>query len=218
MKFADIVGLINSAPSGSFVGITDYVSEKADVTSVTGHLGVSYAKAKEKKIEALEKAIQENDFSPITVEGDCHFDETKNVFNSRKKSAPIRHFKITYGRDQVLQTMQEILESWKNPKERANNKVNLSEKENGLTYNTETGTFTFSLLVEKIYYKEEASEKAKEESGLSDKVTIKQPETLLKEAIRKRFEKPFRTYTLEEGKFKNISIGGTKFSSDEITF
>jgi hypothetical protein len=216
VKFADVVSMINAAPSGSFVGVTNYVSEKGDVASFVGHIGFSYAKAKQMAIDALKEAILKCDFEPIVVSGNCYHDGTE--FNSRKRSAPVKPYKMEFDKYQVQETAKEILNGWENPKERENNKVNLSEKENGLSFNTETGNFTFGLLVEKITYKDEASKLVKEEMGFSDKVEIKAPETKLKEEIRERFEKKFRTFTLSCGKFESVSIAGNRFASDEITF
>lgn len=216
VKFADIVHMVNSAPSGGFCGVTNYVSEKGEVSSITGHLGFDYGKAKQKGIDGLRKAIEAKDFQAITVRGNCYKDG--NEWNSRKRNCPVYPYAITYTPEQVMATAKEILEGWENPKERENNKVNLSEKANGLAFNPETGNFTFSLLVEKQTYKEEASNAAKEALGIETKVEIKQPDTKLKEAIRERFEKKMRTFTLSQGKFEEISIAGTRFKSDEIMF
>lgn len=216
MKFSEVVNIINAAPSGSFCGITNYQSTTGDTSSFIGQLGFSYQTAKAKAITALEKALAEKDFQPIAVSGNCYFDGTS--YNSRLRSAPVKPFAIVYTVDDVMKEATDILEAWKNPKERADNKVLLSEKKNGLAYNVETGKFTFSLLVTTQTYKEEKSEAVKEAMGTAGKVEIKAPETLLKEAIRSRFEGKFRTFELAQGKFDEVSIGGVRFKSSEILF
>lgn len=216
MKFAEVVQIINAAPSGSFCGIKDYIGSNGDCSSIIGNLGFSYETAKAKAIAALEKALAEKDFQPIAVSGNCYFDGRE--FNSRLRSAPVKPFAIFYTVDDVIKEATDILENWKNPVERKNNKIALSEKKNGLAYNVETGKFTFSLLVTTQTYKEEKSEAVKEAMGTADKIEIKAPETLLKEKIRSRFEGKFRTFELAQGKFDEVSIGGVRFKSSEILF
>ena len=214
-KLKDIISSVNEACSGQFVGITNYVSDKGDVSSITGHIAPNYQTARTKAIEALETAILVNDFEAITVKGTCRKDG--NVFNSRKRSAPIMPYEIEFSKTDVMAIANSILESWKNPKERENNKVELSDKgATGLVYNTETGTVSFSLLVEKQTYKEELSEQAKE--GKEEKEENKMPETKLKEIITKRFQKPFKTFVLSPGKFDALTINKMRFKSEELTF
>ena len=216
IKFADVVAMVNGAPSGGFVGITDYVSEKGEVSSIVGHLGFDYGKARQIAIKDLAAAVAAGTFEAITVKGKCYHDGKE--FNARMRSCPVKDYDITYTPRQVLEMANNILTAWQNPKERESNKVNLSDKQNGLAYNTETGNFTFALLVEKQTYKEDKSDAAKEAMGLADAVEIKAPETKLKEVIRGMFEKKMRSFTLSAGKFAEISIAGNRFKSDEITF
>jgi len=214
MKFQAVVDLFSKAPSGAFVGITDYVSSDSEVSSITGHLGFSYSTVKAQNIERLKAKIEQG-FEPIIVSGNCYHDGKE--FNARKRSAPIKPYCITYSPEEVKAVAEKILEGWLNPVERENNKVALTEKENGLAFQTATGNFTFSLLVEKQYYKEEASKAAKAANGVTDDIEIKHPETKLKEEIRGMVERKFRTFTIGEGKFKSISIAGTRIESSDIT-
>lgn len=208
-KFKEILTSFNEAPTGGFVGITDYQSQNGDIVSVTGRLGLSYGDAKQAGIDALEQAIKTKDFEAVTVSGSCY--EENGVFNSRKRSWDMKEFEITFEVDEVMETAKEILEAWKNPKARKDNKVQLTEKENGLSLNKETGSFNFSLMVDHETYKGNDSDKEK-------KVKATMPESLLKTAIRKRFEKKIKAYTIEEGKFARLKIGGKEYLSENITF
>lgn len=217
IKLPELVKTINECPTGGYVGITDYVSENGDVTSVTGHIGCSYADGRRVSIQELKDAIALKDFSEMTVQGQCYWDESAKAWNSRKRSLPLENYDITYDFDKVLEMAKGVLHDWENPAERNSNKVNLAvEKESGLVYNTETGTINLTLLVDHVYYKEEKSEEAKK--GMGEKVKAQEPLANLKEQIRSRFAKKIRSYTISEGKFASLSIGGRKFASDEITF
>jgi hypothetical protein len=216
MKLAELTSMFREASGGAFVGITDYVSEQGDCVSYSGHAPFSYANAKAKAIKALESAIAANDFQPITVSGNCYHDGTE--YNARKRSCPVKPYTITYDAATVKARALEILDGWKNPKERQNNQIALTEKAESVSYNTETGTISFLLLVEHSYYKEEKSIEAKDALGIVEKVEIKAPDTKLNAAIRERFEKPVKRITLSAGKFNAISIDGNKFTSQEIQF
>ena len=212
--FKEVLNAINESPSGAFVGLTDYVDSKGDVTSVTGHIGASYGSMKENAIAELKQAIEDEDFSDTIVSGKCNAFEGE--FNARKKLWDVEPFIICYDKEQVITTAKEILEGWENPKTRKKNGVELSEKENGLVFNKETGTFNFTLMVEKETYKEALSESNKEGKEVKEKTQA--PITMLKSVIRKRFEKKIKSYTIGAGKFKQLSIAGYKFKSEEITF
>lgn len=216
MKFAELVNTINKSPSGAFCSIRGYQSETGNVSNILGHLGYSYKTAKDKAIAALKLAIDNGTLESIAITGTCYKDGDE--WNPRKKSCPAKEYSIIYSADEVNAKAKEILDSWENPKERANNNVNLSEKENGLAFNTETNTFSFCLLVERQEYIEEASNDAKEALGIVDKVQIKAPETKLSDAIRKQIEKPIRTITISSGKFSEIKMSGVSITSNEIMF
>jgi hypothetical protein len=216
-KIKDIVDCMNEAPSGGYVGIVDYESSNGDVVSVVGQLGCSYSDAKAKSIEALKTAIDENDFSDISVSGVCYGDKQSDgsiIWNARKRSLPLLSFNETFTKDEVLSVAKDILEAWENPAPRKSNKVQLTEKNDGLSFNTETLSFNFTLLVNNETYKEELSKKAKH--GKEVKVKASAPESVLKNEIRKRFEKKIKSYSLSKGKFAKLSIGGKNFLSEEI--
>lgn len=216
MKLSELTSMFKEASGGAFVGVKNYISETGDCVSYSGHAPFSYANAKAKAVKALEAAIAANDFQDITVSGNCYHDGKE--FNPRKRSCPVQAYTIKYDANTVKAEAVKILEAWKTPKERENNQVALTEKAESVSYNTETGTISFLLLVEHSYYKEDKSKEAKEALGIVEKVEIKAPETKLKEAIRRRFEKPLKRITLQSGKFEAISIDGNKFTSDEIQF
>ncbi len=214
----NLVTLMDNAPSGGFVGLTDYESENGDVTSVTGQLGCSYADVKAFKIAGIKEAIENEDFEPITVTGQGYAEKIdgKLVFGRKSSTRTLVNFCEDYTKEQVLETAKEILLAWEAPSTRKSNKVQLTDKEDGLSLNTETNNFNFTLLVHNETYKEDASNKAKAGKEVKQKAT--QPETVLKATIRKRFEKKLKSYTVTEGKFASLSIAGTKFLSEEVTF
>jgi hypothetical protein len=72
------------------------------------------------------------------------------------------------------------------------------------------------LMVHTEKYHEDESKLLKESKDVKEKAV--HPDTALKDAIRKRFERKIKAYTIAEGKFKTLSIDGKKFSSDQITF
>jgi hypothetical protein len=210
-KLNEIATTINNAPSGSFVGITDYISDKGDVTSITGQIGVSYSNAKEKAVNALKTAIEAKDFVPITVQGLTRENpDNKGEFNSRKRSWPMVSFKVKFTKAQVIAIAEQVLESYVNS-EKKNNKVQLSEKENGLYLESETDNINVSLLVQNQTYKELESQVAKANLGKVDKPKATMPENLLKEIIRKRFMPRYKAYTLKSDNFKKLSIGGQTY-------
>jgi len=210
-KITKILTSVNTAPSGSFVGITNYEDSKGNISSIIGNLGFSYQNAKEKAIDSLKSALEHKDFHPITVKGTCYCEN--GVFNSRKRSWDAKDYSITFGKKAVMETAQEILDGWLAPSKRVNNKVKLSDKENGLVLNTETEKISFSLLVEKQTFKAELTEANKAEKGIEDKVKMTMPVSALKAIIRTRFERKFKQFVIEVGKFDTLSIGGTKFDS-----
>ena len=219
--FKEVCNAMNSAPSGGFVGITDYETQQGDVKSVTGQMGCSYADAKARAILELTDHITDGLFEPITVKGHCRAikDGNGNIveYNSRKKSWDMVEYTETFTVPEVLVFANEILDSWKNPKERKNNKVQLTEKENGLSYNAETGSFNFTLMVHHETYKVDASKEAKKVAGIIPKVKATMPESEVKKVIRGMFEKKIRDFTISEGKFKSLTINGEKFLSENIT-
>lgn len=214
-----IVESMNAAPSGSFVAITDYVSEDGTVKTVQGQIGVSYDSMKKNAIAELKQAIEDKDFEAITVKGQCwaNVDEDGNVleWNSRKsKDRKLLNYNESYTADQVLDIAKDILFAWENPQPRANNKVQLTDKNDGLSFNTETLSLNFSLVVFNEYYKEDKTAEAK--AGKEVKIKATHPLTKVKNEIRKRFEKKYKAYTIASGKFASLSIAGTVFSADEI--
>lgn len=207
-----IATAVSSAPSGSFVGLTDYVSDKGDVSSVTGQIGVSYGTAKEKAIEALQTAIATEDFEPIQVKGICRENpDNKGEFNSRKRSWPMGSYDITFSKAQVLETAKEVLDSYVNA-EKKNNKVQLADKEDGLYLEAETDNINIRLLVQKQTYKELESQVAKANLGKVDKPKATMPESALKKIIRKRFEPKIKAFTIRTDNFKKLTVGGQAFS------
>ena len=197
-----IVDTVNKATSGSFVGITDYTDKRGAISSVVGHIGVSYEKAKNIAIANLKSAIATKSFEPITVRGQCYTDG--NEWNPRKRSWELQPYEITFTKDEVLETAKEVLEGMENPKKRANNFQNLSEKERGVQFNEETETFTIALMVEKQTYKGQ-------DESVEKKIKATAPKTKLKNKIRSRFEKKIKLFELGTGKFKKITIAGETF-------
>lgn len=216
VKLTEIRDCMNEAPTGGFVGIVDYVSGDDKVMSITGRLGCSYAKAKEIAISELKDAIEIEDFENITVKGSCYWDTVKKEWNARKKSMPLWEYDETFTDAEVLEIAKGILHDWENPKKRANNKVQLTDKENGLSFNTETCSFNFNLMVDHCIYKEEATAKLQE--GKEQKVKCSMPEMQVKKLVRERFEKKIKAFTISEGKFETLKVGGQVFRSDSIRF
>lgn len=210
INLQEVVSAVNSAPSGSFIGITDYISEKGDVSSVTGQIGVGYSNAKEKALEAMEKAIAEKDFEPITVEGICNWDTEKKEWNSRKKSMPVKTFKVTFNKAQVIAVATEVMESYRDAIKKSN-KVQLSNKENGVYLESNTDNINVTVLVANQTYKELESMAVKANKGITDKPKSSMPEAMLKAQIRKRFEPKFKSFTLRSDNFAKLSIGGNTF-------
>lgn len=215
----NLVTLMDNAPSGGFVGITNYESENGDVSSVTGLLGCSYADTVKFKIAALKEALANDDFESITVKGQGYADmvDGKIVGYGRKsKARTLVNFCEDFTKEQVINVAKDILHGWENPKPRSNNKVQLTDKEDGLSLNTETNNINFTLLVQHQTYKEDLSDKAK--AGTEVKIKATQPLTVLKDTIRKRFEKKIKSFTISEGKFASMTIAGTKILSEDVTF
>ena len=206
-----LVSTINEAPTGGFVGLVGYETTKGDILSCTGRIGCSYGKGKTLAIAELKQAIAEKDFGPITVSGECYFDKTDKTWNARKKSLPLKEYKKTFEVERVLEIAKEILENWENPKVRKSNKVELSKKENGLHLNTETNTINFSLMIDHLNYTGKTDD-------ASTVVKKSAPRTKVKVQIRKRFEKTFRDFTIAEGKFTSLRVGGKTILSENITF
>ena len=214
-----IVESMNAAPSGSFVAITDYVSEDGTVKTVQGQIGVRYEEMKKNAIAELKQAIEAADFEEITVKGQCWADADEDgnfvAWNSRKsKDRKLLNYCETYTPGQVLNMARDILYNWENPKPRANNKVQLTDKNDGLSFNTETLSLNFSLVVFNEYYKEDKTAEAK--AGMEVKIKASHPDTKVKDAIRKRFEKKYKAFTIASGKFASLSIAGTVFEAEEI--
>jgi len=214
IKFAKLVDTINESPSGGFVGLTDYASKEGKVVTVLGRMGCSYGTARTLAIEALQKAIKEDDFEAIVVTGDCYKDG--DVWNARKRSCPLKPYSLTVDVKQVKAYAKEILEAWENPKPRKDNKIQLSEKENGLVFNSVTGTINFSLMIVNETLNEEATKLLQE--AKVQKVKAQAPDSNAKAVIRNRFEKKIKSYTIAEGNFAELTINGTTFASENITF
>lgn len=208
-NFRDIVDTISRSTSGTFVGITDYISETGDVSSVTGHIGCSYGVARNKSIKLLETAIAEDDFDAITITGECYWDAEKQEYNARKRSCELKSYDITFSKDEVVACAESILESWKKPKKINSNKVQFTEKENGLYFEEETGNYNMKLLVEHQTYKGNVGE---------EKSKISAPITILKNKLRKRFEQKIKAFTIGKDKFKKLSINGTVYTDGELSF
>jgi len=209
-NLTQIASAVNEAISGSFIGITDYVSTKGDVSSVTGQIGISYANAKNKAIAAIEKAIAENDFEAVEVKGNCRQCPETREYNSRKRSWPMSKYTIEFTKEAVVNAAKEVLDSYRNA-EKKSNKFQLSNKENGLYIEEETGNINISVLVAKQTYKADASDDVKAEKGIVEKVKATMPETALKAVIRKRFEPKIKSFTLNGDNFESLSINGEKF-------
>jgi len=205
-----IVESVNNAPSGSFVGITDYVSDKGDVSSITGQIGVSYGTAKEKAIEALETAIATEDFEAIQIKGICRWDTDKEEWNSRKRSMPMKSYDITFPKSKVMEVANEVLDSYKNA-EKKSSKVQLADKEDGVYLEQNTDNINIRLLVQNQTYKELESQVAKANLGKVDKPKATMPESALKAVIRKRFEPKIKAFTLRTDNFKKLTVGGNTF-------
>lgn len=217
INLKEIVTAANNAPSASFVGITDYISEKGDVSSITGQIGVSYGTAKEKAIKALTEAITEseigcgvNQFEAINVKGICRWDTEKNEWNSRKRSMAMKAFDITFTKVEVLETAKEVLDGYVNA-EKKSNKVELSNKEDGVYLEAETDNINIRLLVQQQTYKELESQVAKANLGKVDKPKATMPVSALKAIIRKRFEPKIKSFTIRKDNFKKLTIGGNTF-------
>ena len=210
INLQEIVSAANNAPSASFVGITDYVSEKGDVSSITGQIGVSYGTAKEKAIKALTEAIEAKDFEAINVKGICRWDTDKNEWNSRKRSMPMKAYDITFSKAQVLETAKEVLDGYVNA-EKASNKVQLADKEDAVYLEAETDNINIRLLVQQQTYKELASQVEKANRGIVEKPSATMPESALKAIIRKRFEPKIKSFTIRTDNFKKLTIGGKTF-------
>jgi hypothetical protein len=217
MNLKTIAQTMETAVSGGYVHLTNYVSDKGEVSTVLAHLIPNYGAGKEKAIKSLREAIAANDFQPITVTGKCYNDN--GVWNSRKKSAPLKDYSIEYSKEEVKAAAEEILADWIAPKEKVNNEIALTEKgKRGLVLNLETGRIQFDVLVEKEIYNVALSEQTKDNLGILEKTEVTMPISKLKAEIRNRFQKKFKTYILEKGKFESISVNGIKFTSDEIQF
>jgi len=190
-NLTQIASAVNEAVSGSFIGITDYISTKGDVSSVTGQIGISYANAKNKAIAAIEKAIDEKDFEAVEVKGNCRQCPETREYNSRKRTWPMAKYTIEFTKEAVVNAAKEVLESYRNAEKKSNKFL--------------------SVLVAKQTYKADASDAVKAEKGIAEKVKATMPETALKAVIRKRFEPKIKSFTLNTDNFESLSINGEKF-------
>jgi hypothetical protein len=214
VKLNEIVDCMNEAPSGSVVALKDYVSEDGTVKTVQGQIGVSYDAMKQNAICELKEAIEADTFEPMTVTGQA-WENADGTFATRKsKDRKLVKFCEDYTKEQVTAFAKEILASWENAKPRENNKVQLTEKADGISFNTETLNFNFSLVVWNEYYKKDLT--AKEQAGKEVKISASHPDTVVKKKIRAMFEKKYKAFTIAQGKFASLSIGGTTFESDNI--
>ena len=210
-----IQSVMDVAPSGGVVAITDYIGSDGTVKTFQGQLGCSYGDAKESAIAELKEAVENESFNPITVSGKVWANEDGSFATRKSADRTLVNFNETYTVAQVLTFAKEILNKWENPKVRKDNKIQLTDKENGLSYNQETGNFNFSLVIWNEYFKEEKTAEAK--AGKPVEIKASHPDTVVKKEIRSMFEKPLKTFTLAEGKFGAISIAGEKFLSENIT-
>ena len=214
LNFTDIAEAVEHAPSGSYIGITDYVDNKGNVSSVIGQIGCSYENLKDFNLQVINDAIDLDDFSPIHIEGDCYFDEDKDEFNARKRACPLKHFDVEYSVEEVKNAVVSLKESIQTPKTKNTNKTQLTDKENGLYIENETGNINFLILVEKQYYKEEKSKLLKESQEIPEKVKVSSPESILKEKIRNMFTRKIKSFTIGKDKFSELSINKVKFIND----
>ena len=214
LNFTDIAEAVEHAPSGSYIGITDYVDNKGNVSSVIGQIGCSYEHLKDFNLQVINDAIDLDDFSPIHIEGDCYFDEDKDEFNARKRSCPLKHFDVEYSKEEVKNAVVSLKESIQTPKTKNTNKTQLTNKENGLYIENETGNINFLILVEKQYHKEEKSKLLKESQEIPEKVKVSSPESILKEKIRNMFTRKIKSFTIGKDKFSELSINKVKFIND----
>ena len=214
LNFTDIAEAVEHAPSGSYIGITDYVDKKGNVSSVIGQIGCSYENLKDFNIQVINDAIELDDFSSIHIEGDCYYDEDKEEFNARKRSCPLKHFDVEYSVEEVKEAVVSLKESIQTPKTKNTNKTQLTNKENGLYIENETGNINFLILVEKQYYKEEKSKLLKESQEIPEKVKVSSPDSILKEKIRNMFTRKIKSFTIGKDKFSELSINKVKFIND----
>lgn len=214
-KVTDIITCMNSAPSGSFVAITDYEGQDGTVKTVQGQIGVSYETMKANAVAELVEAVASKSFEAITVNGQVWAEKDGTFATRKSKDRTMVNFNETYSAEQVQALAEEILKGWQNPVERKNNKVQLTDKNDGLSYNTETKSFNFSLVVFNEYYKEELTNEAKAGKPVVQKAS--HPDTVVKKQIREMFEKKYRSFTIAEGKFAKLSIGKEVFLAETIT-
>lgn len=217
VKCTDIIACMNDAPSGSFVAITDYEGQDGTVKTVQGQIGVSYETMKANAIAELKESVENESFDEISVSGQGYAKDVNGVmeFGRKSKDRKLINFCETFTPEQVLEAAKGILHDWENPKPRKSNKVQLTEKNDGLSYNTETGSFNFSLVVFREYYKDDKTKQAK--AGKEVEVKATTPQTALKKTIREMFEKKYRAFTIAEGKFAKLSIGDQVFLAEDIT-
>ncbi len=213
-NFKDVIEAVEHAPSGSYVGITDYVDNKGNVSSVIGQIGCSYEHLKDFNMQVINDAIDLDDFPSIHIEGDCYYDESKDEFNARKRSCPLKHFDVDYNAEEVKKAVVVLKESIQTPRTKNTTKTQLTSKENGLYVENETGNINFLLLVEKQYYKEEKSKLLKESNKFTGKVKVSSPESILKEKIRNMFTRKIKSFTIGKDKFSELSINKVKFIND----
>lgn len=207
VPFANVVASFENSPSGGFVSVKGYESEKGDRMNVLGHLGFNYSKAKRVGVDALKKALLEKNFQGLDVVGTCRSEG--GVFNARKRSWDIAPYSVYFTADEVTEMAENILWDWENPKPRTSNKISLTSKGSGLGYNTETGNFSFSLLVDRVEYLG-ATKPPKPENTA--------PESKLKAIIRNRFQRSLKTYTIGAEKFQSVVLGGNTYTAETITF
>jgi len=217
MKLSTVANAVGSAVSGGYVHIEGYHSDKHEVSTILGHICPNYGESKKRAIKELDAALTAHTLQPIRVTGKCYNDN--GVWNSRKKSCPLKDYDIIYTVAEVEEAAKGILESWQNPVKRTSNEIALTEKGNrGLLINLETGRIQFDLLIEREVYNESASDTAKLDAGAVAKVEASMPDTKLKTAIREQFQRKMKTFVLEQGKFETLSINGIRFASKEIEF
>jgi len=214
-KVTEIISAMNAAPSGTIVSLKDYIGSDGTVKTFQAQLGVSYEKLKAKAIAKLREAVEAENFEPITVTGKVWANADGSFATRKSKDRTLVNFYETYDKNQVLEFAKEILEKWENPDERKSNKVQLTDKPDALSFNSETGNFNLSLLVFREYYKEDLT--AQEKAGRPVEIKASHPDTVVKKKIREMFDVKYKAFTFANDKFASFSIDSQVFLSENIT-
>ena len=214
-KVSDIISSMNSAPSGSIVSLKDYIGSDGTVKTFQGQIGVSYETMKGKAIDNLKRAIDDETFEAMTVTGKVWANPDGSFAARKSKDRTLINFCETYTEKQVADFAREILKSWTTPSTRKSNKVQLTEKNDALSFNTETGKFNLSLLIFREYSKPFLT--AQEKAGKPVVLKGSHPDTVVKGKIRQMFEVKYKAFTFAEGKFASFSVGSDTYLAEDIT-